>query len=171
LTVRLTAADHALANVNALLDARDTTAAADLWRSMAGRSDPLAGVYFSRRFAEAAAQAPDTISKLHLAQLAGEAAARATQSAEQRQNAFYNLAMLQAAAGDNAAVEASLRGAIAASPTWYKPHWALARLLSLAGRHEEARREALLALDLNGRRDAEVVATLGEILGSPANAK
>jgi len=42
----------------------------------------------------------------------------------------------------------------------------LARLLYAAGRTEEARKEALLALDLDGRKDQEVIATTAEIVRS-----
>jgi O-antigen ligase len=165
----LVSADHRLATVRNELDAGRAARAAGLWRS----SRPLgtADVYFSRRFAQAALAEATPAVKLELAQTAGLAAARATQNPEQRHNAFYNLATIQAAADDLAAVEASLRGAIAASPAWYKPHWALARALHLAGRQEEARAEAAKALDLNGRRDPEVVATMEEILRSPASVR
>jgi len=85
---------------------------------------------------------------------------------EQRQNAWYNFAMLAAAMNDPKTVEASLRAAIQAGPRWFKPHWALARLLYSAGRTDEARQEAALALDLDGRKNAEVVATMAEIVRS-----
>jgi Flp pilus assembly protein TadD len=98
--------------------------------------------------------------------LAIEAARSATTVPEQRQNAWYNLAIVAAARDDPATVESSLRSAISAGPRWFKPHWALARLLYSAGRVEEARREANLALDLDGRRDPEVVATTAEIVRS-----
>ena len=56
--------------------------------------------------------------------------------------------------------------AIASAPNWFKPHWALARLLYSTGRTGEARQEAALALDLDGRKDAEVVRTTSEIVRS-----
>jgi tetratricopeptide (TPR) repeat protein len=90
----------------------------------------------------------------------------ATTVPEQRQNAWYNFAILAAALDDPATVESSLRSAISAGPRWFKPHWALARLLYAAGRTEEARAEANLALDLDGRKDAEVIATTAEIVRS-----
>jgi hypothetical protein len=74
--------------------------------------------------------------------------------------------MLASAMNDSKTVESSLRSAILAGPHWFKPHWALARLLYSAGRTEEARTEAALALDLDGHKDSEVIATMAEILRS-----
>jgi len=111
------------------------------------------------------------LDKLRYAQLAASAAIAATQSPEQRQNAWYNLAVLQGASNDAAGVERSLRAAIQVAPTWFKPHWTLARLLSAEGRTGEAVAEARKALDLNGGRDAEVIATTQEILRSAEPAR
>ncbi|MBV8817103.1 MAG: hypothetical protein JO022_02030, partial [Acidobacteriaceae bacterium] len=46
---------------------------------------------------------------------------------------------------------------------WFKPHWALARLLAQSGRTAEALVEARLAVDCDGSKDAEVVATLRDL--------
>jgi predicted Zn-dependent protease len=94
---------------------------------------------------------------------AGAASLRATTLAEDPFNAWYNVASLYAAQNDSAHTEASLRAAILAHPRWFKPHWMLARVLSLAGRTEEAQREAALAVDLNGAKNPEVTATLRQI--------
>jgi hypothetical protein len=82
-------------------------------------------------------------------------------SAEDRHNAWYNLATLYAAKNDFAGTEWSLRESIAWSPEWFKPHWMLARTLALAGRADEARLEASIAVDLNNGRNPEVAASLG----------
>ncbi len=84
------------------------------------------------------------------AQAALAAAKRATVEAEDRQNAFLTLAMLQAPGGDPEPVERSLRSAIEAAPNWYKPRAALARLLLQLGRRGEAAEQ--------GRRAAELMA-------------
>ena len=164
---RLVAADAALAAVDRRLDANDARGAADAYRKALSRGGPkvTADLYFSRRWAAVAGNASDTISKLYYGQVAVGAASLATKSPEQPQNAWYNLAVLTSA-NDAWAVEYSLRASIAAAPVWYKPHWALARLLATEGRLGEAEPEARRALYLDGGKDAEVASTMTEILGS-----
>jgi tetratricopeptide (TPR) repeat protein len=168
---RLVTADLALARVRRSLDedrAGDPGGTALLWQTAKTRrsSGVTADLYFSRRMAAASVAAQDPVERVRLAGLAIDAARLSVTVPEQRQNAWYNLAILAAARDDPATVESSLRSAISAGPRWFKPHWALARLLYSAGRVEEARREANLALDLDGRRDPEVVATTAEIVRS-----
>ena len=67
---------------------------------------------------------------------------------------------LLAAQNDAAGSEQALRGAIAARPNWFKPHWTLAQLLMLENRFDEARTEAARAADLDGGKHPEVAATL-----------
>jgi hypothetical protein len=167
---RLVAADSALAVVERRLDANDARGAAEAYRKALNRKGPgvSADLYFSRRWAEVARNAPDTISKLYYGQVAGGAASLATKSPEQQQNAWYNLALLEASSNNAQAVEYSLRASIAAAPVWYKPHWALARLLATEGRLREAEPEARRALYLDGAKDAEVVSTTSAILRSAA---
>lgn len=167
---RLVTADTSLARVRRALDAGDRGGAMTLWESAKSRraTGVTADLYFSRRWAAAAAGAQDPIEKIRLGALAIESARWATEDPQERQNAWYNFAMLAAALGNTEMVESSLRSAIAAGPQWFKPHWALARLLYSAGRVEEARQEALMALDLGGRREPEVIATTAEIVRSTA---
>ncbi|MCU1339992.1 MAG: O-antigen polymerase [Bryobacterales bacterium] len=165
---RLVTADLALARVRRSLDAGDSRYAAALWESAKGfrSAGVTADLYFSRRWAAAASAAQDPLEKVRLAALAIEAARSATTVPEERQNAWYNFAMLAAALNDSQTVESSLRSAISAGPDWFKPHWALARLLYSTGRTDEARREAILALDLDGHKDSEVIVTTAEIIRS-----
>jgi hypothetical protein len=165
---RLVTADLALARVRRALDAGDRPNVIASWEFAKGHRSAgvTADLYFSRRLAAAASSAQDPLEKIRLASSAIEASRLAATVPEQRQNAWYNLAMLAAAQGDAAAVESSLRSAISAGPRWFKPHWALARLLYADGRSDEARREATLALDLDGRKDSEVIATTAEIVRS-----
>jgi hypothetical protein len=177
---RLVAADSALAVVERRLDANDAHGAAEAYRKALNQKGPdvTADLYFSRRWAAVARNAPDTISKLYYGQVAAGAASLATKSPEQQQNAWYNLALLFAssnaasnnlASSNNAqALEYSLRASISAAPVWYKPHWALARLLATEGRLREAEPEARRALYLDGAKDAEVVSTMNAILRSAA---
>ncbi|HEY1758339.1 MAG TPA: O-antigen ligase family protein [Bryobacteraceae bacterium] len=171
----LIAADAALAVVDRRLDAKDGRGATEAYRRSLsqGGSRVTADLYLSQRWAALARNSTDTISKLYYGQVAAGAAGLATKSAEQQQNAWYNLAQLEAsnnlALQSNArTVEGSLRASIAAAPVWYKPHWALARLLAMEGRLGEAEPEARRALYLDAAKDPEVVSTLNEILGSAA---
>ena len=165
---RLTAADLALATVQRRLDANDSRGAAEAYRQALSRSPTgvTADLELSRRWAAVAMRAPDAISKLYFGQIAAGSASLATKSPEQQQNAWYNLAIFQASANDLQATEYSLRAAIAAAPVWYKPRWALARLLAKEGRLAEAEPGARRALYLDGGKDAEVVSTVNEILSS-----
>jgi hypothetical protein len=164
---RLVAADSALALVERRLDANDVHGAADAYQALHRTGpDVSADLYFSRRWAEVARNASDTISKLYCGQVAAWAASLATKSPEQQQNAWYNLALLEASSNNAKVVEYGLRASIAAAPVWYKPHWALARLLATEGRLGEAEPEARRALYLAGGKDAEVASTMNEILGS-----
>jgi len=115
-----------------------------------------ADVYFSRRYS--------TISNERARVYAQASALRATQTAEDRQNALTNLAAFQSPSGDAAAVERTLRSAVAAAPNWYKSHWLLAQVLWLEGRIPEARAEAQTAVDRGGGRHPEVQATLNGLL-------
>ncbi len=165
LTVRLTASDIALERARRDLDAGHVEdsitayAASQRWHP-AGSSDDL---YFSRALAAAAR----TVSNPALARMASQqaflTAQRAAQTSEERQNAWYNLAAFYAAHNDALNVEACLRGSIAASPNWFKSHWALAQLLLLTGRRAEALAEAARAADLDGGKDPEVAKFLQSV--------
>jgi tetratricopeptide (TPR) repeat protein len=174
---QLAGSDLHLARVQRLLDAGDpetaavASNAAQLDRHAVFMPGISADVYFSRRWSAASASSSALAAKVQFAQLAANAAVAATQVPEQQANAWYSLAMLQAAANNPHAVETSLRAAIYLSPTWFKPHWSLARLLHAAGHVEEARQEARLALDLDGNRDREVIDTTAEILRSATAAR
>jgi O-antigen ligase len=103
-----------------------------------------------------------------LAECAGaaiEAAGRATTTADNPPNAWYNLAIFDARRNDSGSVEKSLRTAMTLAPNWFKPHWALASLLKLTGRMREAHKEAERAVFLDAGKDAEVVQTLGAFTG------
>jgi O-antigen ligase len=157
---RLGQADRQLASIQRALDAGDYRAAADQYRQFLERRPPsTADLYISRRWASAATHSTNIASKLLFSELANTAANRATQSPEVRANAWYNLAAISAAGNRPQAAEAALRCAVQSAPNWFKPHWALARLLRLSGRPDEAVREAQRAFELNGGKNAEVAAT------------
>jgi tetratricopeptide (TPR) repeat protein len=129
-------------------DATSAHRQARRWALAGGSAD----LYYSRQMA-ALGRWPEAL----------EAARRAVQTAEDRQNAWYSLATVQASANDAAGVEASLKGAIAVAPNWFKPHWMLAQVLDSQGRIDEAEREGELALDLGGSRFPEVTESIEKI--------
>jgi O-antigen ligase len=105
-------------------------------------------LYCSRRLA--------TACGLGCARNATEAAERATGTADNPPNAWYNLGMFLAEQNDEANVEIALRTAASLAPNWFKPHWALGKVLALTGRGAEARREAEKAFLLDAGKDADV---------------
>jgi hypothetical protein len=163
---RLIQTDAALGSAQRLLPGSDRREAVKAYQRAVGHrsSGVTADLYFSRAWAQIAARSPDVLSRLYFSQMAAESAALAVESPEQRQNGWYNLAELAAAREDGAAVETSLRGAIEAAPNWFKPHWALARLLYAQGRIPEAQSEARRVADLYAGQDAEVSTSVAEIL-------
>jgi hypothetical protein len=84
-------------------------------------------------------------------------------TAEDPFNAWYNLSALYASRNDAAGAERCLRAAIAAHPTWFKPHWMLAQVLRAESRGAEALREAGLASQLDGGKHPEVAFTLQQL--------
>ena len=143
--------DHQLALTQRSLSAGDIAGAARHYESahIPGASSDL---WYSRALIRAGALQP-----------AIAAGIRATWTAEDPFNAWYNLSALYAAQNDVPRTEASLREAIRANPAWFKPHWILARLLAITGRVPEGAREAALAAELDGGKHAEVAATLQQV--------
>jgi O-antigen ligase len=157
--VRIALADHALALAQRDLAAGRVSSAAAHYANSGQTSD----LWYSRALLVAAQEAPNIPDRLEAFQRAIQAGERATHTAEDPFNAWYSLSNIRAAQNKPAATEQALRAAIAAHPTWYKPHWTLARVLSLESRNEEARREAALAADLDAGKHPEVTQTLQEL--------
>jgi O-antigen ligase len=167
--VRLTVADGALACAPPALETGDASAAAaqygryERWRFPGAAAD----LWYSRASLQLAQKAQQPAVRLLALAQAQAAARRATVTANDPFDAWYNLAAFDAMNGDtlnnSAAVEQDLRASIAARPNWFKPHWALARLLALEARREEAGREAAMAVALDGGKDTEVTRTLSDI--------
>jgi O-antigen ligase len=156
---RFTFADHALALAQRDLAAGNLASAAAHYQASGQTSD----LWFSRALLGAAAKAPTVTFQLQALQLAEAAGVRATRTAEDPFNAWYSLSAIRASQNDAAGAERCLRAAIAAHPTWFKPHWMLAQVLHFESRGEEALREAALAVDLNGRKHPEVAQTLQDL--------
>ena len=153
-------ADNGMAQVQGLMERGKIDQAARAYfrvfeRKPAGISYDL---WYSRAMAAGARDAGGSLNPLALAE-AVRAAERACARSETPHNACYSLAALHALRNDIGRTEASLRAAIHAAPNWYKAHWMLARVLHESGRYEEAAREAVRAMELNGGKDAEVTET------------
>jgi O-antigen ligase len=166
---RLIIADHSMALAERRIEAGDAPGAAAAYRAVqrwapAGDAGDLR---YSRAMTHLSSTTPVFATSVAAASQAVESGIRATQTAEDRQNAWYNLATIAALRNDPAGVESGLRHAIASAPNWFKPHWTFSQFLELRGRHAEARQEAALALELNGGHDPEVTETSSRILSRP----
>lgn len=159
--VRYAAADHARAVSAHAMENRDPWSAEKAYASSLRWEFPGGGwdLGYSRRMAALGSILPHGPAREAAWRDAVDAAERAAQTAEDRQNGAYNLAMLFAARNDTAGVERALRMAIAAAPAWFKPRWTLAQLLEMTGRHTEAREQAAAAIARDGGHNAEVTAT------------
>jgi Tfp pilus assembly protein PilF len=129
------------------------------WRR-AGFSGDL---YYSREMAALAAKASSQTDQARYLSEALTAGLRATETSEDRQNAWYSVASVYAAQDNAAGVQRSLRSAIAWGPNWFKPHWILAQVLRAGGQLEEAQAEAEMAAKLNSGKNPEVNQTLDQI--------
>jgi len=168
-TARLILADRAMALAERSAASGDVPAAAEAYRRVE-RWEPAPGardLRYSRLMTGLATASPIFGTRIAAAQQAIASGLRATETAEDRQNAWYNLATIAALRNDQNGVENGLRRAIASAPNWFKPHWTLSQLLDLTGRHAEARREAAIAMELDGGHDPEVTATSQAILNHP----
>jgi len=165
LGTRLVAADNALSLAERRIASRELAAARAAYElhktfSPAGRT---ADLYYSRAMASLASRSVAGAERTDASAEALRAGARAAQYSEQRSNAWYSLAVLFASHGDQTAVERCLRNAISWAPNWFKPHWTLAQLLQLSGRHDEAMFESAAAVERDGGKNPEVTATWAEI--------
>jgi hypothetical protein len=124
--------------------------------SLPGASEDL---YVSRVLQPECAKRPDFQSFLICRQQVMRASGRALSTADDLANAWYNLSMLSASQNEIRWTRKGLEEATRVSPNWFKPHWALARLLSQTGDTGQATAEAARAAFLDASRDPEVVET------------
>jgi hypothetical protein len=162
---RLLIADVFLATAYRRIQSEDARGAAQAYRGVLRWQVPGTGsdLHYSRATQQLASHSHDLATQSQARQQAMEAAIRASTTAEDRQNAWYNLAALFAMENNAAATERSLRNAIAWAPNWFKPHWSLAQLLEITNRHAEAVREAAAAVERDGGHDPEVAETLRKL--------
>jgi len=165
LALRYTVADHELRLAQRGVDAADVARASSEYATYARWRLPgtAADLWYSRAMIALAQKTSNSLVRFQALAQSGAAAMRATSTAEDPFNAWYNAAALAATQNDAAGAERNLRAAIAARPNWFKPHWILAQVLAAQSRTEEALREAELAVELNGGKNAEVARTLQEI--------
>src|SRR3984957_12640459 len=125
-TTRLVMADRALAITWQRIAESDVAGASAAYRSVEAwdRWGATSDLSYSRAMQQAAMATPIFSTRLAARQEALEAGVRAVRSAEDRHNAWYNLAQLLAAQNDASGAERALRNAIAWAPHWFKPHWA-----------------------------------------------
>ncbi len=122
-------------------------------------------LYIARRLMGTCRVIVDAAARSTCWRAASSAAERATRSSDNPPNAWYNLALLAAVQNNQPGVESALRSASALAPNWFKPHWSLAKILTLAGRQDEARQEARRAWLLDANRDSEVTETFVKLGG------
>jgi O-antigen ligase len=131
----------------------------ELWRVPGTGAD----LWYSRALLDLAHRTRNPVTAIRATAEGGRAALRATGTAEFPANAWYNLAEFYALQGNAANAEMCLQNAIVSNRNWFKPHWTLARLLMLESRLDEAQREAILAVGLDGGKFPEVTRTWREI--------
>lgn len=163
--VRLCVGDNLLARVKKRLDAADVMAASSLYESCRKWQPPgvNSDLYYSRHTFANQRKQRELMASVKAFQEAVQAGIRATQSGEDRQNAYYHLASIYAQVNNFVDAERNLRAAVHSSPNWFKPHWMLAKALDTRGRHAEAVVEAELAVERDGGKHPEVGNTLLEI--------
>ncbi len=159
--LRLFLWDHSVQTASRAIEAGNLKRATQEYQGALERAMPgwSVDLYYSRRLTAYTGATKNPRLKLQAWRESLAIGARAALTSEEKQNAYYNLAALLAVENNASDVERSLREAIHAAPRWYKPHWALARVLMLEGKLPESRREAELAVSCNARAP-EILKTL-----------
>jgi hypothetical protein len=145
---RMTIADRHLAEMYAAVNA-SRFERAEAERMSAARSGLHADLWYSRKLlatSQTTSKFVDSIARTERALAAGIGA---TITADDPYNAWMNLGLIYATLNNANRTEYCIREAVSASPNWYKPHLALARLLLATNRREEGKRELQVAKDLN----------------------
>ncbi len=168
LAVRFTVSDWELARTKRDLEKRDLKSAAasysmnKRWRLPGGTAD----LWYSRAVLGVLSKSSSPAETFSAMTESAAAAREATQTAEDPFNAWYNLSIIYGLQNDGPGTERCLHAAIAAHPTWFKPHWMLAQVLRLEGRTDDAWREMSLALELDAGKDPEVARSAEDFFGA-----
>ncbi len=120
-------------------------------------------IYCSRALSSLCRNAGSGTAQMECWRTATTAAARATRTADDSANAWYNLAQFTAAQNDISGTGMALDRAIAAAPNWFKPHWAKAALLAQTGDAGHARQEARQAEILDANHTPEFSGALAQL--------
>jgi tetratricopeptide (TPR) repeat protein len=120
-------------------------------------------IYCSRTLLNQCQTVTGITNRLECWRQAEQVAARATITAGDTANAWYNLALFTSVQNDVRGTRIALTRAIEIAPNWFKPHWTLANLLSQTGDIKGAAAEAARAATLNANHDPEVEQTLQQI--------
>jgi O-antigen ligase len=132
-------------------------AATSIWFPAAGED-----LWASRQFAGITTQL-DPPAAAQAWALAGEAAALAERTGDNRADAAYQSALVAISTNHAKQAEMKLRKAIEYAPTTYKPHLLMAQLLFFTGRKAESSTQANAALDYAGSQRPRVVQALREL--------
>jgi O-antigen ligase len=164
-TLRLLVADHSLLSTRTILDQGGVPAAVASYQGSRAFwwPGPAPDLAYSRWMVEASAQSRNPGPKAAAWREAVTTAASAANFSENRQDAWYNLAILLASQDDAHGTEQSLRNAMESAPQWFKPHWMLAQLLQLQGLRADALAEAERAVQTDGSQHPEVQETRDRI--------
>jgi O-antigen ligase len=160
--VLLIASDFKLERFSRIAAGHDSVLAMGSYQRLraTGLAGPAEDLYCSRKLADICGSGTGVIARLQCSLIATQAAVRATSTADNPPNAWYNLAMFTAAHNDGRGTEKSLRTAAALAPNWFRPHWALAKYLELAGRNDEAIGEIRRAAVLGAGKEQDVIDSL-----------
>jgi O-antigen ligase len=145
---RLAGGDWHLARMRTALDASRFEQANAEYKA-AERWGMHADLWYSRKLLIASQETSSVMDSVARTQEALASGISATKTADDPYNAWMNLGLIYARLNNADRTEYCIRQAISSSPNWYKPHLALAQLLSATHRQEEGRKELQLAHDLN----------------------
>jgi hypothetical protein len=163
--VLLVFSDFKLQRFSRIAGGHDSVLAVDSYQSLrrTGLVGPSEDLYCSRKLADICGSGSNVIARLQCSLIGTQAAVRATNTADNPPNAWYNLAMFTAAHNDGRGTEKALRTATKLAPNWFRPHWALAKFLDLSGRKAEAATEIRRAALLGAGKEPDVTDSLRTI--------
>ncbi len=161
LAARMMQLDWLWASLQRDIRSNNLAKAVERYRGIDRMFPPVSGpdVWYSRALNTACKDIRDEPLRRKAWEQSVQAAIRATRFSEDRQNAFYNLAVFHASEGLSRDAEEALRSAIALAPNWYKPHWLLAEVLLSQGHAMDADTEVKLGRRLAGAAHPEIEET------------
>jgi hypothetical protein len=152
--ISLAAQDAAWAELRSAVARKDFSDASEAFSQAISSSAGLPGyeLWASREMASLGRSLGDTRDGAACWKEAAEASARAEKRSEERFMAAYQSSVLAIAAGNLQQAELKAREAIKLAPNWYKGHLLLSQILQIAGRNQDAAREAQLSETLGWKK-------------------